>query len=92
VEQKFAVNDYKRVHERKKYEAEIFFIYEDRLYTGITKNISLGGAYIETHRANQFSPEGILTINIPFPSGNNNLSHKVWVKWRNDSGFAVEFI
>ena len=56
------------------------------------KNISLGGAYIETYCVNQFSPECIVTINIPSPSDKNSVKRRGTVKWLNNAGFAVEFI
>lgn len=94
MEQNYAVNDYddSRIHERKRYEAGVVFSHADRLYTGSIKNISIGGAYIETYCVNQFSPEDIVSINIPFPSGKNNFKRKGRVKWLNNAGFAVEFI
>ena len=92
--QECAVNDQdtRRIYERKKYEVEIVFFHADRLYAGSMENISLGGAYIETYCVNQFSPEDIVTINIPSPSGKNNVKRRGRIKWLNNSGFAIEFI
>jgi len=94
MEPEYAVNDYdcKRFHERKKYPAEIVFHHANRLYAGSLKNISLGGAYIETHSVNQFSTEDIVTLSIPFASGQNNINRKGRIKWMNNAGFAVEFV
>jgi hypothetical protein len=93
MEQEYDVNDfdYRRIHERKKYPAEIVFHHANRLYAGSLKDISLGGAYIETYCVNQFSIEDIVTLSIPFPSGQNNVKRKGRIKWLNDAGFAVEF-
>ena len=92
--QQHAVNgqDQSRFHDRKKYEVEVVFFHAGRLYAGSMKNISLGGAYIETYCVNQFSPEDIVTINIPSPSDKNNVKRRGCVKWLNNAGFAVEFI
>ena len=89
-----AVNayDHRRFHERKKYAAEIVFYHANRLYAGSLKDISLGGAYIETYSVNQFSREDIVTLSIPFSSGQNNITRKGCIKWLNNVGFAVEFI
>lgn len=94
MDNKYAVSnyDFRRLHERKRYETEIVFSHADRLYNGRMKNISLGGAYIETYCVNQFSPEDIVTISIPFSSSNNNVKRKGRVKWLNNVGFALEFI
>jgi hypothetical protein len=94
MKQKYAVDnyDYRRIHERKMYVTQIVFSHADRLYTGSIRNISLGGAYIETYCVNQFSPEDIVTINIPFSSGKNKVKRRGRVKWLNNVGFAFEFI
>ena len=93
MEQEYAIgdHDYRRIHERKKYEPDIVFLHGDRLYAGSMKNISLGGAYIETYCVNQFCPEDIVTINIPYSSGKNKVKRRGRVKWLNNAGFAVEF-
>lgn len=82
----------RRYHDRKKYEKEIVFAHADRLYAGSTKNISLGGVYIETYCVNQFSPRDIVTISIPFSSGEKNIKRRGRVKWLNNIGLAIEFI
>ncbi|MDX2453212.1 PilZ domain-containing protein [Desulfosarcina sp.] len=94
MEQKFAVNnyDYRRFHERKKYPAEIVFHHANRLYAGSLKDVSLGGAYIETYCVNQFSTKDIVTISIPFSFGQNNVKRRGSILWLNNAGFGVEFI
>lgn len=94
MEQEYAVDNYdlRRYHERKKYQVEIVFHHSDRLYTGSLKDISLGGAFIETYSVNQFSKKDIVTLSIPFASGQKNLKRKGCIKWLNNSGFAVEFM
>jgi len=85
-------HDYRRLHERKKYPAEIAFNHANRLYTGSLKDISIGGAYIETYCNNQFSTEDIVTLSIPFASRQKNVKRRGRIKWLNNSGFAVEFV
>ena len=94
MEPEYAVNnfEYRRLHERKKYQPEIVFHHANRLYTGSLKDISLGGAYVETYCVNQFSKEDIVTLSIPFASGQKNLKRKACIKWLNNAGFAVEFL
>ena len=84
--------DFKRLYERKKYQAEIVFHHANRLYAGSLKDISLGGAYIETYCVNQFSKEDIVTLSIPFATGQRNVKRKGRIKWLNNAGFAVEFV
>ena len=88
----FSNNDYRRFHERKKYPAEIVFHHANRLYAGSLKDVSLGGAYIETYCVNQFSTKDIVTLSIPFSSGQKNVRRRGSIQWLNNSGFGVEFI
>jgi hypothetical protein len=84
--------DYRRIHERKSYTTEIVFNHDSRLYAGSLKDISLGGAYIETLSTRQFSPDDTVTISIPFTSGKNSVKCKGRIKWINPTGFALEFV
>jgi hypothetical protein len=94
MEQEFAHynNEYRRFYERKKYPAEIVFLHASRLYAGSLKDVSLGGAYVETYCVNQFTTKDIVTLSIPFSSGQNNIKRRGSIKWLNNSGFGVEFI
>jgi hypothetical protein len=86
------IKEYRRLHERKKYPAEIVFHHANRLYAGSLKDVSLGGAYVETYSVNQFTPRDIVTLSIPFSSGQNNIKRRGSIKWLNNCGFGVEFI
>ena len=94
MEPEIALNryDYQRFHERKKYPAEIVFNHANRLYAGSLKDVSLGGAYIETYCVNQFSIKDIVTLNIPFSNGQNTVKRRGSIQWLNNAGFGVEFI
>ncbi len=83
--------DFTRRYPRKNYLAEVVFAFQDRVYRGILKNISLGGAFIETTSVNQLSAGDLITISIPFTRGKCNVKQKARVTWQNDDGFAVEF-
>ncbi len=85
-------NDYRRYHERKKYPAEIVFRHANRLYAGSLKDVSLGGAYIETYCADRFSAKDIVTLSIPFSSGQRNVKREGSILRLNSKGFGVEFI
>jgi hypothetical protein len=84
--------DYRRFYERKKYPAEIVFHHSNRLYAGSLKDVSLGGAYLETYCVNQFSTKDIVLLSIPFSSRQENVKRKGIIKWINNAGFGVEFI
>lgn len=94
MEPEYAVDnyDYRRINERKKYPAEIVFHHANRLYAGSLIDISLGGAFIETYCVNQFSTKDIVTLSIPFSSGQKNVKRRGSIKWVNNAGFGVEFI
>jgi hypothetical protein len=83
--------DFKRSHERKIYNTNIVFAYQDRAYQGTMKNLSLGGAFIETGSVNQVSTGDVVTVSIPYTSGKKNLKKRARIKWQNDVGFAIEF-
>ena len=82
----------RRRHERKDYGTNIVFAIKDRAYSGILKNISVGGAFIATPSVNQVSVGDMITINIPFTDGRKHLRRKARIKWANNEGFAVEFL
>ena len=83
---------FKRIHERKQYATEVIFSHNDKAYTGRVKNISLGGAFIATGSVNQFSSGDVITISIPFTTGQKHVKRKGRIQWMNNEGFAVEFI
>ena len=84
--------DFKRSHERKIYNANIVFAYQDRAYQGTLKNLSLGGAFIETKNVNQVSTGDVVTVSIPYTNGKKNLKKRGRIKWHNNEGFAIEFV
>ena len=84
--------DYRRFNDRKKYNPEIVFSHEDRLYKGRLKNISLGGAFIETRWANEFTKKDIVTISIPHCTDSKNIKRRGSINRKNKEGFAIEFI
>ena len=84
--------DFRRFHERKKYPVDVVFYHTNQLYAGSLKNLSLGGAYIETYCVNQFSKKDIIYLSIPFSSGKNIVKRRGSIQWFNNAGFGVEFI
>jgi hypothetical protein len=84
--------DLRRKHERKGYGTNIVFAIKERAYSGILKNISIGGAFIVTSSVNQMSVGEVITINIPFTDGRKHVRRKARIKWGNNEGFAVEFL
>lgn len=83
--------DFRRVHERKAYAAEVLFSHNERMYSGHIRNISLGGAFIETVHANKFSEGDSVILSIPFTSGKKHIKRTGRIKWLNPHGFAVAF-
>lgn len=84
--------DLRRANARKRYEKEIIFSHFKTFYRGIVKNISLGGARIETGSVNQFGKGEMVIVSIPFTSGEKNIKRKGRIVWLNDNGFAIEFV
>ena len=83
--------DFRRAHERKTYAAEVLFSHNERMYSGHMRNISLGGAFIETLHAGKFSVGDTVILSIPFTSGKKHIKREGRIKWLNPHGFAVAF-
>lgn len=84
--------DFKRFHQRKTYNTDIIFSHQNRAYNGTLLNVSLGGAFISTRNVSQIKKKDIVTITIPYTSGKKNIQRQGVVKWKNNVGFAIEFI
>jgi Tfp pilus assembly protein PilZ len=83
---------FKRIHERKLYSKEIIFSHKNNAYAGLIKNISLGGAFVATSSVNQFSCGDMVTLSIPFTTGQKYVKRKGRIQWLNNEGIAIEFI
>lgn len=85
-------NDYRRNNERKKYSKDIVFSHSGNIYRGTIKDISLGGAHIETYSINHLDQGDMVTVSIPFTSGQKNVKRKGHIIWLNNRGFSIEFV
>ncbi|MCP3872968.1 MAG: PilZ domain-containing protein [Desulfobacteraceae bacterium] len=85
-------HDFRRAHERKDYDTEIIFSHFDRIYKGVIKNISLGGALIQTYRTDELCINDFVTVSIPFTSGQKNIKRDGRIRWVDDECFAIIFI
>jgi len=83
---------FKRIHERKSYATEVIFSHNEKAYAGSVKNISLGGAFVATSSVNQFSSGDVITLSIPYTTGQKHVKRKGRIQWLNNEGFAIEFI
>lgn len=83
--------DYKRAHERKTYTAEVLFSHKHRMYSGTMRNISLGGAFIETAHTHRFALGDTVILSIPYTAGEKHIKRNGCIKWMNRHGFAVAF-
>lgn len=83
--------DFRRAHERKTYTAEVLFSHNHRMYKGTMRNISLGGAFIETAHTHRFALGDTVILSIPFTAGEKHIKRTGRIKWMNHHGFAVAF-
>ena len=81
----------KRIHERKKYDAGVTIAHKNNVYSGYLKDISLGGAFVNTSSVNQFYPGDSVSITIPYENKKKYLKRMGLIKWMNNEGFALEF-
>lgn len=88
----FRKQEHRRAHERKKYDTEVVFSHLDRIYRGVLKNISLGGALIQSYRTDELCVGDIVTVSIPFTNSEKNLKRSGHVRWVDDQCFAIVFI
>ena len=84
--------DFRRRYERKNYSSEVIFSSKDRAYAGTLKDISMGGAFIMTLSANQVERGDVVVVSIPFTDGRKSIKRRGRVLWRNNEGFALEFV
>ena len=95
------LNDEKRKHYRKACDKTTFFATRKKLYEGFVKNISLGGAYIQS--ADSFTPGEVLTLAVPCESNTDgsklkepfkdeDIKMKGKVIWNNTEGFGMAFL
>ena len=74
---------------RKDYFTQLSFYSKDRDYTGNIKNISLGGAFIQS--LDTFPVGQTLTLVIPFARKAKTVRRSGKVIWNNREGFGLAF-
>jgi hypothetical protein len=84
-------HDFRRTYERKNYSAEVLFSHKQRMYNGTVRNISLGGAFIETAESHKFALGDRVILSIPFTDGGKHIKREGRIKWKARHGFAVAF-
>jgi hypothetical protein len=84
-------NDFRRKYERKPYGADIVFVSNGRIFRGRLKDISMGGAFIQSKHADQILENEVVTISIPFTNARRHVKRSGRVLWKNSTGFAVDF-
>lgn len=57
--------------------------------SGVAKDISVGGVYIESEKTFEFNTQ--LTIHISLPGTNGELALPAVVRWSKPGGFGVQF-
>ena len=81
-----------RTYVRKPYSSNVTFEHQGKTYRGAIKDLSLGGAFIETTWANHFSVGDVVKVQIPFSKGSKLLKRNVVIRRINAEGFGVEFM
>ena len=78
-----------RKHARKRYSKRILFSSRNKILSGITKDISPSGVFIETH--NRLDVGQTVTLVVPLK---NNIKAKILseVIWDSPDGFGVKFL
>lgn len=87
----FRPHDFKRKYERKKYDAYIVFAFKGQMFQGYLKDISIGGAFIESSQTYHLAEGDRVTISVPFTDGLKHVKRSGRVLWKNSTGFAITF-
>lgn len=85
-------HEYNRKAQRKTYAADAIFSVDNRPFPGYVKNVSTGGAFVETKSVDKVPVGEKITISIPFTDGSRHVKKKGVVKWKDLTGFAIEFV
>ncbi len=88
----YNIPGFKRKHERKDYNTDIYFSVKSKAYPAVINNISLGGALINHDSAPKIFEGEIITVNIPFSKTKRSVKRKAKVMWSFDTKFGIEFI
>lgn len=88
-EEKKASFKEKRRHPRKIRFAEVDFVVQDRAYWGSIRNVSAGGAYIETR--DPFASGQKIVLTFPSPGSKEHMKKTGEILWTDASGIGVKF-
>jgi hypothetical protein len=83
---------YKRKHERKDYNAEVYFSLDAKAYPALVQNISRGGASIKNEGVAKVEEGQEIIINIPFQNATKTVKRKARIVWVTDTHFGIEFV
>lgn len=83
--------EFRRRYERKRYNCDIIISLNGMAFAGTLKDISMGGAFVLTLSVNQVCKGDVISLNIPFTDGKENITRRAKVLWTNGEGLAVEF-
>jgi len=83
--------EFRRRYERKRYNCDIIISQNGMAFAGTLKDISMGGAFVLTLSVNQVCKGDVISLNIPFTDGKENITRRAKVLWTSGEGFAVEF-
>ena len=78
-----------RKYQRKAYSEPILFATQDRIFEGLTKNISSSGVYLEAKE--NFEVGQIITLALPFKN-EKKFKIKGEVVWSDGRGFGIRFL
>ena len=78
-----------RKHQRKAYSKPVSFATQDRIFEGLTKNVSPSGVYLEAKE--NFEVGQIITLALPFKN-EKEFKIKGEVVWSDGRGFGIRFL
>ena len=88
----YNIPGFKRKHERKDYNKEIYYSVKSKAYPAVLHNISLGGALINHESVPNIFEGDIISVNIPFSKKKESVKRQAKVMWSYDKKVGIQFI
>jgi hypothetical protein len=92
METAFNFDGYRRTNERKNYHKDISFSTESMIFPATIKNLSMGGALVNTTSIPKIKTGVKIIVTIPFANKPGCLKRKAIVMWAENDQFGIQFI
>ncbi len=88
----FGIKFNKRINVRKDYQREVILSTGSMVFPGMIKNISMGGAHVDSKNISIIKTPVVFFVSIPFAKKQGRIKRKAIVRWANNDQFGIQFI